>query len=733
MTNEILDYIGLDIDNISENIKNTKPSYEISKSIDNSNSYKIYKKINPKDVSILIGNDDRTTDIKERYNSSITLGEYIEKFKDDFIGLAEKTSIEKIQELEKIQESFKEKLPYFVKYDKNYLWQIYYSRADKKYFMLFPAKEGETEVLFYMIKMQCSKENSEIYVPICQESYNEEVFKNTKQIDELENYIWSFTKEWPKTYEISIDDKTSLYIIGKTNLINNLETKYRTIINNQEELENEYTLFKALFILSTETNYLYKFEPQINKNGKLILTYNNKEINIENLQEFITSETAKQQNDKYRLKSVIENDKDTLKSIREIIDKQNLVYTKQEKQIVTYMNCRKSFFKKVRYFFTSNKKFNIDNKKIMNSLKAQIVLATGNIKEEEPDQTSENILENSSIFTLSDLIKIAKETKNILNESKNVKADIKAAKLKQRNMEKKIENANSYLEEIEKHKKSIFEFWRFTNKDNVKSLEEGNSEEKEVKKEKEFNYEEDYQNFCEAIDELQRKKLSNDECDSIYVSKDLLVAINSIITKSNSYAIEEEYEKVKDKFKPESMSKKILGEMQDDYTEIKVLNNHKHRENKRDLFSILKFNETTTLEDFREKIREVSNLLNEAYNKITSPYSVPIYYSKKNKGYIIGDIDPYKIVKEEDTDKLYWINASNDIHSVFFSNIVFYTNYNNTLPLGMDESTKVILKVGENKKVDEKEIKILLEDDEFNATIKKIKVIHEEKATFNKE
>ena len=38
MTNEILDYIGLDIDNISENIKNTKPSYEISKSIDNSNS-----------------------------------------------------------------------------------------------------------------------------------------------------------------------------------------------------------------------------------------------------------------------------------------------------------------------------------------------------------------------------------------------------------------------------------------------------------------------------------------------------------------------------------------------------------------------------------------------------------------------------------------------------------------------------------------------------------------------
>ena len=734
MANEVLDYIGLDIDNISESINNIKPSYEISKSIDNSTSYKIYKKIKPKEISILIGENDRTTNIKERYTSSITLNEYITNYKEKFIKLSEKTSIEKIKELEKIQDEFKDKIPYFIKFDKNYLWQIYYSREDKKYFMLFPSKEGETEVLFYMIKKQIDKDDSYIYVPICQDTYNEEKFKNLKQIEELENYIWSFTKQWPKTYEVDENDDTKLYIIGKTNLINNLETKYRTVIKNQEELENEYTLFKALFILSTETNYLYKFDTQINKEGKLILTYKGKDINIEKLQEFVTSETANQQNEKYKLKEIIKKDKENLQNLREIIDKQNLVYTKQEKQIVTYMDCRKSFFKKVKYFFKSNKKFTIDNRKIMNSLKAQIVLATGNIKEEKKDETeTENILENSSIFTLSDLIKIAKETKEILNESKNVKADIKAAKLKQVNMERKIENANSYLEEIEKHKKSIFEFWRFTNKDNVKSLEEGVSQTKQVKKEKEFNYEEDYDNFCIAIDELQRKKLSIDECDSVYVSKDLLAAINSIITKSNSYAIEEEYEKIKAKFDEDETPKKLLGEMQDDYTEIKILNNHKHRENRRNLYSILKFNNTTTLEDFRERVRELSSYLNEAYNKITSPYSIPIYYSKKNKGYIIGDIDPYKLIKEEDIDKLYWINASSDQHAIFLSNIIYYTNYNNTLPAGMDESTNVILKVGENKKVDEKEIKILLQDDEFNSTIKKLKVIHEEKAKFNNE
>ena len=351
--------------------------------------------------------------------------------------------------------------------------------------MLFPSKEGETEVLFYMIKKQIDKDDSYIYVPICQDTYNEEKFKNLKQIEELENYIWSFTKQWPKTYEVDENDDTKLYIIGKTNLINNLETKYRTVIKIKRNLRtNTHYLKLYLFYQQKQIIYINLIHKLI-REGKLILTYKGKDINIEKLQEFVTSETANQQNEKYKLKEIIKKDKENLQNLREIIDKQNLVYTKQEKQIVTYMDCRKSFFKKVKYFFKSNKKFTIDNRKIMNSLKAQIVLATGNIKEEKKDETeTENILENSSIFTLSDLIKIAKETKEILNESKNVKADIKAAKLKQVNMERKIENANSYLEEIEKHKKSIFEFWRFTNKDNVKSLEKGFTNKASKKKKK---------------------------------------------------------------------------------------------------------------------------------------------------------------------------------------------------------------------------------------------------------
>ena len=280
MENEVLNYIGLNIENedIPEKLKCSKPSYETGKSIDNTTTYKIYKKNKSKRSFYPNRENDRTTNIKERYNSSVTLEEYIKNNKEDFVKLAERTSVEKVQELENLQKSFQDKIPFFVKYDKNYLWQIYYSKSDDKLFMLFPAKEGETEVLFYMIKEILSNEESLIYVPICQEDYDENVFTNTKQIDDLENYIWTFTKQWPKTYEVKEKNETKLYIIGKTNLINNLETKYRIIIDSQEALENEYTLFKALFILSTETSHLYKFETQIDKKGKLALFYKKKNI-----------------------------------------------------------------------------------------------------------------------------------------------------------------------------------------------------------------------------------------------------------------------------------------------------------------------------------------------------------------------------------------------------------------------------------------------------------------------
>ena len=107
---------------------------------------------------------------------------------------------------------------------------------------------------------------------------------------------------------------------------------------------------------------------------------------------------------------------------------------------------------------------------------------------------------------------------------KSLKTDEKALELKKINLERKIKNANIYLNEIELHKKSIFEFWKFTNKDELPSLNEGEEEENSNKEKiaKSFNYEEDIENFGKKVDELQRRKLSKNETDSVFAVKNAL-------------------------------------------------------------------------------------------------------------------------------------------------------------------------------------------------------------------
>lgn len=730
MSNEVLDYVELNTAKaFPRKLYSKNVEYQVAKSFDNSKIYKIYKKIDPSKVEILISNTDRTSDIKTRYNLSVPIQEYYKENKDEFIALAEKTSKSKIEELENEQKEFEKHIPYFIRYENNYIWQIYYSDIEDKYFMLFPANEGETESLFFMIKQKLTGEFKNIYVPICQVEYNPLVFKDKKKISDIENYMWIYTKSWPTTYEYT-DEKgnVKLYIIGETILQENFKSKYRVEINDEKELNRYYTLLKALFIITTETKYTYRFDVQIALDGSVSFLYNKKEVNIDNLQQFVTKETAKQQNLKYEIKKQIEQDEKVLCKLKDIIARQTLMYSKQEKQIVMFMDCKKSFFKKVKFFFKGGKKFTKDDKEMLTEIKE----AAENTKNEESKSNELNIddtiLESSTAFTIADFVSTTLETRKILNKQKDLKQDIKALRLKQTNMTRKIENAEKYIEEIEEHKKNIFEFWKFTNKDNLQSLDEGKGEEeKKEKKQKVFKFDDDLEDFCTNMDSIERKKLSIAECASVYVAKYVLPAINSTVTKSDTYTIQEVYEKIKEEYAPDKNLANIFGGITDDYTKVKMLNGKKHRESHRDLYQVLRFNETTSLEDFKERMREVSRYINEAYQKITVPYDMPLYYEKRNKGYVIGNIDPYEILKDDNVDKIYKVYANEDTHAVFFTNIICYDNMNQTLPLGMDETKALIMKVGENKKIGECMVNILVEQDKFNIKVKKVRVIEEEK------
>ena len=730
MSNEVLDYVELNTAKaFPRKLYSKNVEYQVAKSFDNSKIYKIYKKIDPSKVEILISNTDRTSDIKTRYNLSVPIQEYYKENKDEFIALAEKTSKSKIEELENEQKEFEKHIPYFIRYENNYIWQIYYSDIEDKYFMLFPANEGESESLFFMIKQKLTGELKNIYVPICQVEYNPLVFKDKKKISDIENYMWIYTKSWPTTYEYTDEEgNVKLYIIGETILQENFKSKYRVEINDEKELNRYYTLLKALFIITTETKYTYRFDVQIALDGSVSFLYNKKEVNIDNLQQFVTKETAKQQNLKYEIKKQIEQDEKVLCKLKDIIARQTLMYSKQEKQIVMFMDCKKSFFKKVKFFFKGGKKFTKDDKEMLTEIKE----AAENTKNEESKSNELNIddtiLESSTAFTIADFVGTTLETRKILNRQKDLKQDIKALRLKQTNMTRKIENAEKYIEEIEEHKKNIFEFWKFTNKDNLQSLDEGKGEEeKKEKKQKVFKFDDDLEDFCTNMDSIERKKLSIDECASIYAAKYVLPAINSTVTKSDTYTIQEVYEKIKEEYAPDKNLANIFGGITDDYTKVKILNGKKHRESHRNLYQVLRFNETTSLEDFKERMRELSRYINEAYQKITVPYDMPLYYEKRNKGYVIGNIDPYEILKDDNVDKIYKVYANEDTHAVFFTNIICYDNMNQTLPLGMDETKALIMKVGENKKIGECMVNILVEQDKFNIKVKKVRVIEEEK------
>ena len=734
---EVLDYIKLNMKKIPKKISTSKPEFSITKSFDNSTQYRVYKTISAKDVEILLSDTDRTTDIKERYKAAITLADYIDEFEDDFIELSEKCTVEEIEELEDLQKQLVKEIPYFVKYDKNYLWQIYYSSEDDKYFMLFPTKEGETAVLFYMIKAKLAKEDTKIFVPICKEAYKTEIATD-KEISEIENYLWLFTKNWPQICEI---DGEKIVISGEAKLPENLKTKYKIVLNNAEEAKKEFTLLKALFVLATETNYEYNFEPSLAEDGTLEFYYQDEIINMDNIDKFITYQTVYKNKLKENIQNLIDDSKNNLKILNENYDKMQIKYNEQKAIIEQYLNCQHSFFKKVKFFFKLNKE---KNKVKVDAKKFKGVKTTKQLqKEEEEKQVEEITIESIMIksaeearkivedetvkYSLTDLIKIYNEAKKIIEEEKNVEADFKAAELKNDRLSYKVKNASQYIEEINKHKANIFDFFKFSGKNNMFALQKGS--EPEVKEKKvvvPFSLEEDFAEFSVKADKVQRDIFNEEEKNAILVSQYLLPSLNSVITKKDTYVIDEQYEELKAQYeKADADELNIFGGLMENFDGIKKLNNKKHRETKRELFNVMGFDNTTTSDEFKEKIRHFANVLSEAYQKNNALYNMTIYYDNKNKGFIYGNINPLELFYKEDVNKVYKTKVASDSNIIYYTNTVFYNNFNDTLPLGMDESTAVLIKVGNNKKLSERNINIMVEKDMYNVEIRKYKLIEE--------
>ncbi len=757
-----LEYIGLNLDELPTFLKKYESlNFRPSKSYDDA-IYKVYKYINVKNIEILISPTDRLTELKERYKLSSPICEYldsknkenIEKFAT-FIKMLSTINKTRIEEISKEQKELNEKIPYEVKYPNNFIWQIYYSDYAKKYFMLVATDEQDNNALFYLLKERLtnikSRKGKYIFVPISHMEYSGE-FLTKSEIEDVENYLWYFTKDWPNVYEI-YDKQGSMFIriVGLTKIYDKIQTTYNVNLETKEEAMEFYKLLKAMFILATGAKEEYKFELKVNKEGKVEFWKESTKIEYGNLSEFIKLEYLdKIDKLKYEEKEQKEL-KRKLNKFKSIIEDMTQEYLLRQKQIATFLECKKTFFGKVRYFFKKKNEIKLESKSIKKEKR----------EEDKKDETLEELYELKQQYTIEDLINICTKFEEVKRANTNLNLDIKAIETKKEILSKKIENAELYIKEIDKHKKSIFEFWRFTSKDEMQTLSEAEEKEEteKMKMRKYFDYETDLEDLGKMIDEVQRRKLSKNETDAIFAIREVPESFKEIEKVKNkdttveifveeddtqktaknkkASALNKDLSRLKEEYEKESeiINSKdfdIFGGMIEDKTKIKTINNVKHREVEKDKYKVLNINMDTDIKVYTENLESYLQLIREALNKIQSPYDMSVYCVNTKKtieGINIFNINPADALQKELKSKktkitLCKISIKENTPAVFYTNIMFYDNFNKTLPEGMNLSSEVLIDVSKVKLkfVKEENFYINYKVNEFDFNTKQVQV-----------
>ena len=750
---EKLSYIGLNLERIPKFLTEFKPfSFRPSKSY-NDTGYKIYKYIDVNDVEILLTPTDRLTNLDEKYKLSTPIKNYLDSKTEQnveyfatFLKLLNDTNIEDIDKIEKEQEKIKQQMPNQVKYEGNYTWQIYYSDVSDQYFMLVPTNEYNNSALFYLLKKQIESKKSRrkeiIFVPVSYQEYSGNYLLKS-QIADIENYLWYFTKEWPTIYEVyDIKGKMQLKIVGRASVYENLKSDYTITIGNKEDAIKQYKLIKALFILSTAFPDDFDFKTNIDEEGSLQFCYQSniekKIIDYNELTSFIQYEANQKKMLINLEEKKIQELQNKLQEIKEEVEKQTNEYLSKQRQISTFLECKKSFFGKVKYYFSSRKR----ELKPIKKNEEKVKVKEKNKKEEKSVQQTSELKQ----FTIEDLIEICTKLESRQKMAKSLKADEKALELKKINLERKIKNANIYLNEIELHKKSIFEFWKFSNKDELPSLNEGEEEENTAKEKiaKSFNYELDIENFGIKVDELQRRKLSKNETDGVFAIKHVLKPAQILhenksdeLTEKQRKLIQQELDLMKKSYEDniETIELKdfdVFGSISDDNTKVKTLNNKKHREIEKDKYKVLNISKQTDLDLYIDTIRNYLNLVKEAFCKITTSQNIPVYMTStkkiNNKNLNVLHLDINKAISENlDKDEvyLYKINIKEAMPILYYSNIMFFDNMNQTLPLGMNISDEVLIDLSKYKllEVKKEDFKINYLKDEYTNKIIQVKSV----------
>ena len=737
---EKLEYLGLDLENIPKELKNYKPlEFRIPKFYEEK-QYRQYRYVPVKDIQILLSPTNRLDEIEEKYKKAGPLSEYLDNKTEEniikhttFLNMLNQFKIDGVEKISEEQGNLNKKIPFKVKYENNYLWQIYYSENTDQYFMLVPTEDSDYSTFFYLLKKQIEKKRAEkIFVPIRNIEYSSEYLKKS-EFEDIQNYLWLFTKDWPLVYEVyDKSNKLSIQIVGETEVYQKIKSHYKLVLNSQEEATQFYKLLKAMFILQTELPNYFHFQTNISKNGEIEFYLEDDKIEYSDIANWINDEYHLGEDKQKVAEDLIEENRKKLDKLKIEIASQEIEYLAKEKQISTFLECKKTFFGKFKYYFKYSKKNN------KTKMKKEQEETNQNIEETQDEQELPKKKRRKQNYTIEELVELYKIIELKETELKNLVMDINALKLKNKNMQKKIENATAFIEEIDSHKKSIFEFWKYSNKDEMASLPEGEQEEVNIIKKitKIFDYEQDLEKLGKTMDKMQRKALSKDETDSIYITTtNILELLNKI--KISDFS-PKDIEGVLKEIKKEAIKEKTLSENEEfdifggklqDTTKVSQINNKKHREIPKDKFNILEINKNTKQIGFKLSLEKVISDIKTALAKVVIPEEIPVYKAIADEKLDDRQINVFNINPEKEIEQIiknqtnkinfYKINIKQGTNAISYTNCIYYDNQNKTLPVGQDLSTKILvdttkLKLNLKNKTSFKIVEFENEKDDFS-------------------
>ena len=720
-----LNYLGLDLQNIPDFLYDFKPlNFNLSR-LNNDKDHKVFRFVPIDKIDILITPCLRSDSVREKYSKAFPLGSYLANEETQegleryttFLKMLNDFSIAEVENVSNIQKEMKYTEPFRVRFNKEHLWHVYYSEATDRYFMMVCTKESTFAEFFYLLKKKIEIANNpklsdeKVFIPINYVNYSEKYLNRDELID-IENYLWLFTKNWPIIYEVyNKDNEMSIQIIGETFVYKNVKSTYKIKLSSEEEAVKFFKTLKALFVMQSEIKEYFSFYTKINSKNALEIYHGNIKMEYENLAEFIKSEYSIAKVEIEEQNKACKKLTKELEEIRNETSNQELLYLQSQKEIGAFLECKKTFSGRMKYFFKSNK----IKKKIKKEMEKEDEISKL-IEIEKNDysvdlEPMDTYMQNRDFYTIEDLVVIYSMLDKGKKEYQNLNQDIKAMKLKYENFKRKVKNAKDYLEEIDKHKKSFFDFWKFTKKDEILSLEQGDSEDNKEQEQirRVFDMEIDFENLGVKMDKLQRKKLSKEETNSIFaINSSLNSVINSLKKgKMDEKKIKSSFKKLKEDFNKNRLyideeNFDIFGNILDDNIKPKYIGSRSHRENEKNLYKIMNINRNIDEFDFTEKLQSIINYTNGAIPKIQSKFDMPLYklfqISEKldENAFLVMNIDienEFKIYEDkgEGALNLIKINYKENMPLLYYTNIILYDNTNQTLPEGMDLSTQVLV------------------------------------------